>query len=582
MWQRTEIQALLHVHSLILKTKMGLFVQIRMQPQTHKLAQFRPKPPNSPAAPAARSARLCNKLKRMPTDLLARLEEWKSRFGAPDVQELHQLLADLAGHRVTDADSLIRLHECLLFLRAYPADAQVMRLADAALFSFAQRVAELSDLSAFEDAAVSGIAGTSFSAVFSYEVARQLVARYPRHIDIDWENYDRAEKLGPVLRRFLPLVEEDWPVEAHVPFRAWMDAARPRRSTALGWLLERIASLPLSPRDQADLYESLELLLLWRIGPRTSRSRMRLPVRKPYFHRKPLLRRGDIDLALELHGPPLPVTQLSNSEARKMLDLILGTSAMRYRELYGFTHPDPQRVFRAPAGRGVEIVFFGVPPEWRLPLRAYHAGMFFKNGVPAGYVEVLSLFDRAEVGFNLYYTFREGESAWLYARLLRLFRQILGVRCFSVDPYQVGLENDEALDSGAFWFYRKLGFRPLDEAAAQLVDREEDRMLRTPGYRSSRRTLQKLAHSYLLYECEDAEHGAWDRFRVRNLGLACAGMPADDSPLRRIAEHWSAEERAAVEAIVRAKSSPDEARYLRLMQRHPRLRAAVIELGREP
>src|ERR1017187_5185162 len=103
--------------------------------------------------------------------------------------------------------------------------------------------------------------------------------------------------------------------------------------------------------------------------------------------------------------------------------------------------------------------------------------------------------------------------------------------------------------------------------------------LRTPGYRSSRRTLQKLAHSYLLYECEDAEHGAWDRFRVRNLGLACAGMPADDSPLRRIAERWSAEERAAVEAIVRAKSSPDEARYLRLMQRHPRLRAAVIELG---
>ena len=515
----------------------------------------------------------------MPTDLLARLEEWKSRFGAPDVQELHQLLADITGHRFTDADSLIRLHECLLFLRAYPADAQVMRLADAALFSFAQRVAELSDLSAFEDAAVSGIARTSFSAVFSYEVARQLVARYPRHIDIDWENYDRAEKLGPVLRRFLPLVEEDWPVEPHVPFRAWMDAARPRRSTALGWLLERIASLPLSPRDQADLYESLELLLLWRVGPRTSRSRMRLPVRKPYFHRKPLLRRADIDLALELHGPPLPVTQLSNPQARKMLDLILDTSAMRYRELYGFTHPDPQRVFRAPAGRGVEIVFFGVPPEWRLPLRAYHAGMFFKNGVPAGYVEVLSLFDRAEVGFNLYYTFREGESAWLYARLLRLFRQILGVKCFSVDPYQVGLENDEALDSGAFWFYRKLGFRPLDEAAAQLVDREEDRMLRTPGYRSSRRTLQKLAHSYLLYECEDAEHGAWDRFRVRNLGLACAGMPADDSPLRRIAEHWSAEERAAVEAIVRAKSSPDEARYLRLMQRHPRLRAAVIELG---
>jgi hypothetical protein len=520
----------------------------------------------------------------MPSDLLARLDEWKSRFGAPDVYPLHQLLADIAGHRFADADSLIRLHECLLFLRAYPADAEVMRLTDASLFSFAQHIAGLGDLSAFEDAAVSGIAGTSFSAVFSYEVARQLFARYPRHIEIDWENYGQAEKFGPVLRRFVPLIAEDWPVEAHVPFRAWMDAARrpgSSRSSALGWLLRRIAGLPLSARDQADLYESLELLLLWRIVPRASRSRMRLPARKPYFHREPLLRRSDISLAAEMAGPPLPVTRLSKPRARKMLDLILDTSATRYRELYGFTHPDTRRLFRADAGRGVEIVFFGVPPEWRLPLRAYLSAMFFKNGVPAGYVEVLSLFERAEVGFNLYYTFREGESAWLYARLLRLFRQILGARCFSVDPYQVGLENDEALDSGAFWFYRKLGFRPLDAAAAQLVAREEDRMRRTPGYRSSRRTLQKLAHSYLLYECADAEHGAWDRFRVRNVALRCAGMPDGDSLLCSIAEHWSAGERAAVDAIVRAKSGTDEARYLHLMQRHARLRAAIIDLGRD-
>jgi len=524
----------------------------------------------------------CNKLKPMPTDLLARLEEWKKRFGAPDLRELHRLLADVSGYRSTDAAALIRLHECLLFLRAYPADAEVLRLADAALFQFAERTAEPDDPAAFEDAAVSGIAGTSFSAVFSYEVARQLYARYPRQIEIDWENYDRAEKLGPVLQRCLPLVGEDWPVEAHVPFRAWMDAARPRGQSALGWLLESVASLPLSARDRADLYDSLELLLEWRIA-RASRSRMRMPARKPFFHRKPLLRRADIALETELTGPPLPVKRLSKMEARRTLDLILETSAMRYRELYGFTHPDAQRVFRADAGRGVEIVFFGVPPERRLPLRAYHAGMFFSNGVPAGYVEVLSLFERAEIGFNLYYTFREGESAWIYARLLRLFRQILGVKCFSVDPYQVGLENEEALDSGAFWFYRKLGFRPLDSAAAQLTEREENRMQRTPGYRSSRRTLEKLAHSYLLYECPDAEPGAWDRFRVRNLGLRCCrtGIPACPLLFRKIAENWDEGERKLLEAVLKAKQGLDEARYLHLMQRHARLRAALIELGRD-
>jgi hypothetical protein len=521
----------------------------------------------------------------MPRNLLDRLEQSKARIGTPGAENLQRLLAAAAAHRFRDAASLIRLHECVLFLRAYPPSPEVLRLADAILFAFDGRIA--GDPAAFEDPKVSGIAGTSLSAVFSYEVARRLAARYPRSLEIDWENYERAEKLGPVLRRFLPLEAEDWPVEAHVPCRAWMAAARPRNGSDLGWLLERIAALPWTERDKADLYESLDLLLLWRVGnARASRSRLRLPVRKPYYHREPLLRRG-ISLARELDGPPLPIRRLARAEARKTLDVILDTSAVRYRELYGFTHPDSERVFRADAGRGVEICFFGVPPEWRLPLRAYHAGMFFKNGVPAGYVEVLSFFERAEVGFNLYYTFREGESAWIYARLLRLFRQTLGVTCFSVDPYQIGFENDEALDSGAFWFYRKLGFRPADPGAARLTEREEDRIRQDPGYRSSRRTLEKLARSYILFECGDARRGEWDRFTIRNLALRCTRTRADAaaSPLRLFIgaipdlDGWTPEERAAAEAIVRAKQGPDEARYLRLMQRHARLRAAALKLG---
>ncbi len=46
--------------------------------------------------------------------------------------------------------------------------------------------------------------------------------------------------------------------------------------------------------------------------------------------------------------------------------------------------------------------------------------MIYKNGVPIGYFEGLSLFERMESGFNLYYTFRDGETAWLYARTLNV------------------------------------------------------------------------------------------------------------------------------------------------------------------
>ena len=60
-------------------------------------------------------------------------------------------------------------------------------------------------------------------------------------------------------------------------------------------------------------------------------------------------------------------------------------------------------------GRGVELFLMGLPPEKRLPLRAYHATMIYKNGVPIGYFEGLSLFERMESGFNFITRFAMGK-----------------------------------------------------------------------------------------------------------------------------------------------------------------------------
>jgi hypothetical protein len=494
----------------------------------------------------------------MSLELIARLEEWKRRFDRAGATELEDLLASIAAAHFPDSQDLIRLHETLLFLRAYPLAERVAHLADEILFAFADRLPADADLDSFEEPEVSGIAGTSLTAVFSYEVARHLAALDPRHIEIAWDRYDEQDRLGPVARRLLPMLNEDWPVEAHVPFAQWLAAAHPRGQSDLQWLLARV--------DSADAYDSVQAPLTWRMNAsRWSRSRLRLPARKLFLHREPLLRRADVSLERELAGPPLPIRRLVRPEARRILDAIMATSAMRFRELYGFSHPDEAGVYHAAAGRGVDIYFFGVPREWRLPLRAYHAAMFFKNGVPAGYVELLSLCERAEVGFNLYYTFREGESAWLYARLLRLFHQVVGVTCFSVDPYQIGRENTEAVESGAFWFYRKLGFRPTSPEVVRLLAREEARMRKTPGYRSSPRTLEKLADGYLLYEMPGAQTGDWDGFRVRTLA-------------QRL-ERGGAAEKRVIGEIARAKKSGPETRYLKWMQGNQPLREKLVRWG---
>ena len=107
-----------------------------------------------------------------------------------------------------------------------------------------------------------------------------------------------------------------------------------------------------------------------------------------------------------------------------------------------------------------------------------------------------------EVGFNLYYTFRQGETAWLYARLLKLFHQHFGVDTFTIDPYQLGHENEEAIASGAFWFYGKLGFRSQSIKIRNLADREEHRIAASPAYRTPPRILRKLCEAPMMYRAE--------------------------------------------------------------------------------
>jgi len=204
-------------------------------------------------------------------------------------------------------------------------------------------------------------------------------------------------------------------------------------------------------------------------------------------------------------------------------------------------------VIHVELGRGIEVFVNGVPAEHRLPLRAYHSGMYFKNGVPIGYIECLTLFDRMEVGFNLYYTFREGETAWLYGRLLHLFRQLTGVNYFAVDPYQIGMHNKEAIDSGAFWFYRKLGFRPANKQVARILSSEEKKLGADPAYRTPARTLERLAAGWMIYEAPGAKPGKWDNFEVRRMAMR---LPRSPFP----------------PAVQRAKNAPTELKYVRLTQ----------------
>lgn len=499
----------------------------------------------------------------LPMDL-DRLEGLKRAFGIQEQKALPRLLRRLGRARFHDAAPLIRFHEALLFFRAYPPNSEVLRLTEELLALIRKKIATLrragADLLPFEEPDVSGIAGTALSAQFSYEMARWLAKNHPQAVEIDWEGYDAA-LLGPLLRRLHPFANEDLLVEANIPHMEWLRAAKGRATGSdLEWLLARMEALPIPPADRAELFASAKIFVRWQLDG-ASRTLTRLPgSRKIFYHDAPLIRRADISLETELASPEIAIEKLSRAAGEKMLDFARETSAMRYRELHGFTFGDPAHVIGAKLGRGLELFVSGVPPEHRLPLRAYHAGMFFKNAVPIGYIETLTLFEHMEVGFNLYYTFREGETAWLYARLLGLFRQLLDVTCFAVDPYQLGAHNEEAIESGAFWFYRKLGFRPADARVAELLQQEESKLRANPTHRTRASLLRRLAEGWMIYEIPGSQTGHWDRFETRHAAMALRGSPFPPE-------------------IQRAKDAPEESAYIRALQRDPVLRRRILKLG---
>jgi hypothetical protein len=499
---------------------------------------------------------------------LDRLEAFKRAFGTKEHAALSGLLRQMGRARFPDAASLIRFHEALLFFRAYPPNAEVLGLADDLLQEIPKKVAQLRradvDLVPLEEPDVSGVVGTAFSALFTYDMTRWLVEHHPKAVEIDWDGYD-ASLLGPLLRRLHPFANEDLLVEANIPYMDWFRAAKPAGGSDLRWLISRIDALPIPAEDRAELFAQAKIAIRWELGDsRATRTNGRFSGRrKIFYHDAPLIRRADVSLAAELQSPALAIQKLNRADGEKMLDFARETSAMRYRELHGFTYGDPAHVLRADFGRGVEVFVSGVPKEHRLPLRAYHAGMFFKNGVPIGYIECLTLFEHMEVGFNLYYTFREGETAWLYAHLLRLFHQLLAVTCFSVDPYQLGAHNEEAIESGAFWFYRKLGFRPANPLVAKILQREESMLRVNPAYRTPARTLRHLANGSMIYEISGSRAGDWDRFETRRAAMALHASPFTP-------------------AIQRAKSAPEESTYVRALQQDPALRQRILKLGSRP
>ncbi|MBX3464638.1 MAG: hypothetical protein KF830_15825 [Planctomycetes bacterium] len=206
--------------------------------------------------------------------------------------------------------------------------------------------------------------------------------------------------------------------------------------------------------------------------------------------------------------------------------------------------------------------------------------------------------------------------------MLAVTRQLYGSDTFTVFPYQLGGEgNQEGLASGSWWFYQKLGFRAREPEVLATMERELAAMARRQEHRTSIATLQQLAAHNVYWSAGRARDDVIGVFPLANLGLAvtdllarrfgadrergervCADEAAalcgvrgwqgwpDEQALwwRRWAplvmllgvEGWTAAERRALVEVVRKKGGQRESDYVRALDGHRRLRAALRRLAR--
>ena len=553
-----------------------------------------------------------------PRRLLTQLESIRLQFGPEAAASRKRLLRAVRSADLPRAADVVRLHELLCFCRAYPDDAALLTLVERMLAGFAKRP----DLQRHRKAlADSGIAGTDINYRFFATMARWAAERWPDRLRIDWQESD-ADRIAGVLGLLAAYSETPALDELGLETREWLAQMKGPREADGAFLARRLGALDLDGFAHEYLYENLDVWMVLEGGPGgPSRTGARFAGAPAAFQTSaPAARRPD--LAKEFARGPQAITHAGPKAARQLVDLAREALITRSRDLDAFAWADPRDVTLIDDGDGLVFVMYGMTPERRLMFESVYGYLILRSGVPVGYGVVSSLFGSIEVAFNLFETFRGAETGHLYARLLAGLLQVFEADTFTAYPYQLGGDgNEEGLRTGAWWFYQKLGFRSRDRAILRLMRAELARMKRRPGHRSTHATLQKLVEGNVYYDMGAPREDIIGRLALAEVGLkvstclakrfgsqrhlagpACArearARLGDKGRAPRAAgeklawerwgpvvlllpgvERWSAAEKRALAAVVRAKGGRRESEFVARFDAHPKLRAALVRLA---
>lgn len=423
--------------------------------------------------------------------IVRQLYKIRSRFDDATSTQKLELLQQLHNVRVKTGADLKQLHVALCYLRAFPDSVKHYKCAAQELQSFAERVNKLSaaERESIDD---SGIVVTPVHYEFSYEVATWLARRTSGEVSIDWSQFEDTSKLDDLLAHLLQSVEEEYFDSGYISCEEWLDNATAHSGkTNFDWLVAQL-------RDArcmsfwSKLYNSAEIPLTWTTKDNNLSKTLNTVAIGDIRPRDSGMRKRIRNIKKEITRPVESVRKVTRREASRLIDSAMAALAVRHRETYHFNHANADEVYVADIGEGTSIAIFGLLPEYRFALECTMGYLLLSNGVPIGYGGSSVLFRQVNTGINIFDEYRASEAAYLWVQTMRVYHHLTGCTRFIANAYQFGGDNDEALKSGAFWFYYRLGYRPVLATIRKLAQREADRIRRNKSYRSDLSTLRRL------------------------------------------------------------------------------------------
>ncbi len=419
--------------------------------------------------------------------LAKKLREISNRFDAESNTLKISILKEIASCPVPLTGAASAYHETLLFIMSFPPDKKTFLLAEKEVLRLAEIIKKQNEKTK-ELFVNSGIPFTKSRGSFSHDCTRWLNAQTDCKLVLT-KIGDTTHDLNEALKVTLPSQERS-STTAGCTSEELLAELMPDKKSQLTFIINELSRLDNIPYIKDHYYDGLGLQTdIVPLNKNFSKAYNRINIPEVYYHND-LVKHFDIE---ELLNRKLPAEAiLSDSERKDLIGVIKNAMAMTERETDPATYlkEDSLRLFHLE--RGISIAIYGMPQPRQLPMESYIGYTLFKNGYPAAYAGGWLFGWRSDYGLNIYDQFRGGESAFMVVQVLRLYRQLFGINYYQVEASQFGLDNPEGIATGVFWFYYKLGFRPLDKKLRALAKNEHHKIKSKTGYRSSEKTLLKF------------------------------------------------------------------------------------------